>query len=46
MGSLDLLFFLFFEKWHFIFFKYLFTYLAALGLSCHTQDLRCRVRDV
>ena len=35
------------EGMHFIFFKkYLFIYLAALGLSCGTQDLRCGMWDL
>ena len=29
-----------------IYFKKIFIYLAALGLSCSTWDLRCRVQDL
>ena len=31
---------------HFIFKKYLFIYLAALGLSCNIQDVQCIMRDL
>ena len=30
----------------FFFFKYLFIYLAALGLSCRTRDLHCGMWDL
>ena len=30
----------------YLFLKYLFIYLAALGLNCGTQDPPCRVQDL